>query len=266
MAATLAAVFGPEIMKGVSNVIKDFDFSQCNVKDSTADDYLHVGIAPSFANINSESVKALDEKLKFMIAGTMRALEKKRTDVQRALTWDEVISVLMQNSLIEPDDGKIDRADKLIKPSKVNAFKFDGSPDAAIVKEVETWFQKFINDPDVLGSTKIDINVLGKIVAQTGATVDSFETLFYKNEHHEKTLVDIGILRFPDEAHPYFKVYRIKLTAWSASARYLFVQEDQSGITGEFNARNFRPRASVIDRLKKETIAQVAKEAEALFQ
>ncbi|KAJ3559796.1 hypothetical protein NP233_g11176 [Leucocoprinus birnbaumii] len=266
MVAALAAVFGPEVTKGISNVVKDFDFSKCNVKDSSADDYLHVGIAPSFANINSETVKDLDEKLKVMIAGTMRALEKKRADVQRALTYEEVISVMRQNSLLESDEATIERSDKLIKPSKMNAFKFDGSPDAAIVKEVENWFKKFINDPDVLGSTKIDINVLGKIVAQTGATVDSFQTVFYKTEHHEKVLVDIGVLRFPDEEHPYFKVYRIKLTAWSASARYLFVQDDQSGITGEFNARNFRPRASVIDRLKKETVAQVAKEAEDLFK
>lgn len=63
-----------------------------------------------------------------------------------------------------------------------------------------------MSDPDVLNSTKIDINVLAKIVAQTGATVDSFESFFAKEEHHEQTLVDIGVLRFPDIDHPYFKV------------------------------------------------------------
>jgi hypothetical protein len=62
-----------------------------------------------------------------------------------------------------------------------------------------------------LDATKIDIDVLAKIVAQTGATVDSFETLLYKKEKHEKTMVDIGILRFPDIDHPYFKVSHWKV-------------------------------------------------------
>lgn len=55
-------------------------------------------------------------------------------------------------------------------------------------------------------STKIDIKVLANIVAQTGATVDAFVTVFYKEEKHEKTVVDIGVLRFPDIDNPYFKV------------------------------------------------------------
>ena len=58
----------------------------------------------------------------------------------------------------------------------------------------------------MIKSTKIDIDVLAQIVAQTGATVDSFETFFAKDEHHEQTLVDIGVLRFPDIDHPFFKV------------------------------------------------------------
>jgi len=52
----------------------------------------------------------------------------------------------------------------------------------------------------------IDINVMANIVAQTGATITGLETLIYKKEHHEKTIVDIGVLRFPDPDHPYFKV------------------------------------------------------------
>ena len=50
------------------------------------------------------------------------------------------------------------------------------------------------------------LEVLADIVAQTGATVDSFETVFFKKESHEKNMVDIGVLRFPDTDHPYFQV------------------------------------------------------------
>lgn len=98
--------------------------------------------------------------------------------------------------------------------------------------QVQTWFTNVIADDDVLKSTKIDIDVPAKIVAQSGATIVSFETFFAKNEHHEKTLIDIGVLRFPDIDRPYFKLYRIKLVAWSDSSRILFHQEDKNGITG----------------------------------
>lgn len=99
-------------------------------------------------------------------------------------------------------------------------------------------------------STKIDINVLANIVAQTSVTVDAFVTIFCK-EKLEKTMVDICVLRFPDIDNPYFKVsllhcirliwlrcirgeqvYRIKVVAWSQSKRVLMVQDEQSGLTG----------------------------------
>lgn len=54
----------------------------------------------------------------------------------------------------------------------------------------------------MLQSTEININVMAEIVAQTGATMDAFETIFYKEESHEKTMVDIGVLRFPDPLTP----------------------------------------------------------------
>lgn len=72
--------------------------------------------------------------------------------------------------------------------------------------QVKDWFVSQIVDPDVLQSTKIDVNCMAEIVAQTGATVDSFESFFYKEEEHQKTVVDVGVLRFPDIEHPYFKV------------------------------------------------------------
>lgn len=50
------------------------------------------------------------------------------------------------------------------------------------------------------------MDVISKIVAQIGATIDSFETFWFKTETHEQTMLDIGVLRFPDLDHPYFKV------------------------------------------------------------
>ncbi|KAJ7915222.1 hypothetical protein B0H13DRAFT_2324595 [Mycena leptocephala] len=123
----------------------------------------------------------------------------------------------------------------------------------------------FIELINVLKSTAIDIKVMAHIVAQTGATIDSFPALIYKNEYHEKTMVDIGVLRFPDIDHPHFKLYHIRLVAWSDSRRILFVQKDVNGITGEFNSRIFRPRASVIQGLTEDIKKKAIKEAEDLF-
>lgn len=59
-------------------------------------------------------------------------------------------------------------------------------------------------------STKIDTEVLGKIVAQAGAAIRNFESLSKRHEYHEKTVLDIGVLRFPDAEQPYFKVCALK--------------------------------------------------------
>lgn len=72
--------------------------------------------------------------------------------------------------------------------------------------QVLTWFTALINDDDVLQSTKIDINVVGDIVGRVGAAVDSFVAAFYSQSNYDKRIVDVGVLRFPDPDHPFFKV------------------------------------------------------------
>jgi hypothetical protein len=251
----------------LDTVLKDgqINLQNCLVSDVKSEAIpVHCNLAASFGKLNKESVKMMDEKLKILIAGTVRELQKLPSD---QLSWDKVVSIFNQNSLMERmGNSEINKSDKLIKDRGTSAFKFDGSPDAAIVKEVEAWFINLLgNDQDIVNDTKIDIKMLADIVAASGASVDSFEALFYKKEYHEKTVVDIGILRFPDIENPFVKVYRIKLTAWNDCSRYVFIQEDKSGITGEFNAVKFKPRESVISGLKEETKKKGIAEAEQLF-
>ena len=47
---------------------------------------------------------------------------------------------------------------------------------------------------------------MAKIVAQTGAIVTGFLSVFRKEEYRERVLVDIGVLRFPEPSHPFIKV------------------------------------------------------------
>ncbi|KAI0329992.1 hypothetical protein GY45DRAFT_1251649 [Cubamyces sp. BRFM 1775] len=235
-----------------------------SVKDQNSDDHLHLDLAPSFGKLTQESVKTMDDELKVMIAGTMRALEKERKKGE-GISWETVVSVMTQNPLLEPNGDEIVRSDKLIKEGH-GLFKFDGSPDQAVVEQVNSWFVSLIRDEDVLLSTHIDIKVMADIVAQTGAMVKSFGSVLYEKEEHQKTIVDIGVLRFPDLDNPYFKVYRIKLIAWSRSKRLLAAQRDKNGIVGEYASRRFRPRKSTMEKLSKATIQKAVAEAEALFE
>ena len=251
----------------LNTVLKDgqINLQNCLVSDVQSQSIpLHCNLAASLGKLNKESIEMMDEKSLIMIAATVRELQKLPSD---QLSFNSVLSSLTQNSLMERiGNSEINKSDKLIKDRGTSAFKFDGSPDAAIVKEVEAWFINLLgNDQDIVNDTKIDIKMLADIVAASGASVDSFEALFYKKEYHEKTVVDIGILRFPDIENPFVKVYRIKLTAWNDCSRYVFIQEDKSGITGEFNAVKFKPRESVISGLKEETKKKGIAEAEQLF-
>lgn len=221
---------------------------------------VHCNLAASYGTLTSESIKELDEQLKVMIAGTLRKMEK-LPDYK----WETVVSCMMQNPLLERiEDSLIHRADKLIKKGS-NFFKFSGKPDPTVVREVHTWFVQLIQDDDVLKDTKIDVDFLAEIVAQTGATVDSFMTLFGKRERHERDIVDIGILRYPEKTMPYFKLYRIKVTAWSDCTRILFAQDDSNGITGEYHCQKFKPCAVVIEKMQPAVIKKAVVEAESIF-
>ncbi|KAI0740170.1 hypothetical protein C8Q76DRAFT_790639 [Earliella scabrosa] len=257
----LRNIFDPKAhATGIDKFVRSYDFP----RDTDMDDYLHVDLAPSFGTLNQQSVKEMDEELKVMIAGTVRLLESHRERNRNPMDWETINSLFMQNPLLEPVDAPVLRSEKLIKADK-SFFKFNETPSRSVVEEVHSWFITFVGDEDVLRSTHINIDVMGKIVAQTGAAIDSFATLLYNKQLQEKTLIDIGILRFPDIKNPFFKVYRIQLTAWSESKRVATAVRLSNGITGVFNSRKFRPRKEVIKEMGPGVLQKAIDEAEALF-
>lgn len=105
-----------------------------NVADNTRDDYLHVGLAPSYGKLKTDSVmKCMDEYLLVMIAATIKDLEAMKPAER---SWDAVTNSFMQNPILEPDGMTVTyRSDKLIKRGH-HAFKINESPDCTIVQEV----------------------------------------------------------------------------------------------------------------------------------
>ncbi|KKF93481.1 hypothetical protein CFO_g4167 [Ceratocystis platani] len=237
----------------IHELVNAYNFAK--IRDVSSDDYLHVDLAPSYGGLSKESIKLLDSNLKVMIAGTVRMI-KKIPPSQRK--WKTIEQAFTENNLVESSGEPVHRKNMLLK-KEVHAFKMSGAAD------VKLWFHNLVNDSDVLAATPISIEELAEIVAWSGATFTDIGTAIYKAEKHEKKIMDIGILRFPDSIHPYFKVYHISLKAWSYSSRVVAVQSDNNGIEGEFYSRIFKPRKEILAKMNPEVIQKAVSEAESMF-
>lgn len=138
-AHTLASAFNlPTNVKDAADFIKNFDFSKLSVVSKEKLEGFHFDLAPSFGKLDKEHMKHMDDNLKIIISGTTRAIERLQDK-----SWENVKSTLSQNPLLEPMGDEIYRSDKMIK-SDTSAFKFDGSPDANIVREVQAWLVELV--------------------------------------------------------------------------------------------------------------------------
>jgi hypothetical protein len=99
-------------------------YLQIDVSDNTRQDYLTVGLAPDYNNLGRKSIKMLDDNLKVMIAGTVKAIAMIPLSKR---SWDRIVSAMMQCPLIEPAGVAVQRTDSLVK-SGTDVVKFDGSP------------------------------------------------------------------------------------------------------------------------------------------
>ena len=74
------------------------------------------------------------------------------------------------------------------------------------VNEVETWFLNLIDDADVLASTKINILDYANIVGCTDAAIEDLKTFIMRTDEVERSILEVGVLRYPDLDNPFFKV------------------------------------------------------------
>lgn len=225
----------------------------------------HTELAASYGNLNSESIKLIDDELKVMMAAVNRQLttlhEKNKEGTE--ILFDEYVNAMLQNPVLEKDyDAEIFRNEY----KQFSNFGFArGDIDQQVVQQVITWFENLIGDPDVLNSTRINIKDYANIVGATDAAVENLQTLIMRTEEVERSVMEVGVLRYPDLDNPYFKMYRIKLKAYRKSFRVTFVQKDESGIKGQYAMQVFRPRSSVISSLKEKTRKMAVAEVESLF-
>lgn len=75
----------------------------------------------------------MDDNTKVMIGTAVSILQNMN---ERDRTWDNVVSAMKSNSLLQLEGGDgIHRSDQLSKSGSAD-FKFDGSPDMGFVSEV----------------------------------------------------------------------------------------------------------------------------------
>ncbi|KAH7404620.1 hypothetical protein KP509_15G034700 [Ceratopteris richardii] len=209
----------------------------------------------------------LDKQLQIVIASTTKAigqLVQGAKEKGKSIEWSQVVPMMSQNLLLEPYDKVIESREDFIKAGP-SFFRIGENEDEAVVREVMSWFGKLVNDEDILDDTNIAIDQCARIVAATGARIESFPTIFYKKNKVEAEVLDIAVLRYPDIDKPFFKLYRIKLTAWAICHRILIAERDSNGVTGEFVCRKYKPRERFLKELPPEIQEEAAKEAQEMF-
>ncbi|KAG7090535.1 hypothetical protein E1B28_009644 [Marasmius oreades] len=250
-------------------VLTAFDLVQ-QLNDSTANfnsgnPLIQASLAPSFGDISNagKSVKGLDDKMKFMVASSMKKLLELKN--KNSLSWENIQECFKQNKTLVAESSPKEIVENFTTESSSD-FKFDGSPDPNLVQKVMVWWEgQACPDPDIRNDAKLDINSLAKVVAWSGATINDFSSFWSKHEQHERTLLEVGVMRYPSIAKPYFKIYRIKLHAWSDCTRTVWHQEDKNGIQSTVTSQTFKPNNKFLDQVKKEAVKTAAAEINDLF-
>ncbi|XP_014778869.1 uncharacterized protein LOC106875293 [Octopus bimaculoides] len=225
----------------------------------------HCSLAASYGQLNNETIKNMDRNLLIAIAGINKRIQTVRENMgNRIITFKDYVSLMNQNVLLIPDNSTEIFREKYLGYSDYRLATSD--KQEGIVEEVSDWFaNELIDDPDVLADTKIEILDYANIVASTGAKIKGFRSVLLRNHYVERSVVDMGVLRYPDLNKPYFKLFRIQLFAYRKSKAVLFMQKDESGIRGQYQSMIFVPNESIIAKLQQSTKTRATNEALKMF-
>lgn len=224
---------------------------------------VHTRVAPSYGYLRDDGCRRMDDILKTFIALAVDKLENDYGFFE-SLSWNYLVATLKQAPFSETRGNDFNTRNNFTR-DRVAWFRFNRSPNDAVIKQVKAWFANLIQDQEILDGTQISINDIAKIVATTGTKIDSLRAVFRAQRFYECTCVDFGFLRFPDIENPSVRLYRIKITAWSRCTRVGPRQVESSGIAGEFDTFNFGPRRSVLTNASKSAVRRGAQLAEDLL-
>lgn len=226
------------------------------IKAFENDEYkVKFNLAPSYGNITSKSLHQLDESLRVMMAGILEM------DVKDKYSWQDLLLALDMNLYLKRQSRystkKLERI--TFTATKVLGIKTNKKNR---VKTINTWFKNLIGNVDILKDTDIDIDSLTELVSKF--SVDMMDNL-WTNKFKNISLMDLGILRFPDITKPFFSIYRINLIGTCLYKTYILHQDESSEVLGLFQREVYYPDQKYIDKISRELIDQLLNEIDDLF-
>ena len=226
-------------------------------------------VAPSISadgTFDSESLEAVDNYLKLALFSTVASIDALMLKEGNALTWEKIVNTVEQDPLLVAREG----GELTVSDSKTTSSGWtlggNGSADPVLSLEIETWIHNKIGNKDLRDTVGSDrIKAVADLYAESGASLDSFAHLFANNADEEKTLFDVGILRFPDFTHPFLRLFRVLIRVTRHDQRVFFVQSDTSTITIDVHSKEYVPRAEIFEKMAKKTIEDAAAEVTKRF-
>lgn len=226
------------------------------------DEHWNVQLTPSVGSLSPDTVGKLEPNTKIMISAINKVISKLPAEQQN---WDGLIAALSNNVLIK-QQGEEHNSSSVYTSSDSKLFGMVGVSKSSdtIKKEVLDWYNQLINDSKVLNINRMSIDEAAEIVAYSAETVSYLDQL-KGQKYQEQEMIELGVLRYPDENDLTFSVYKISLIAWSDWKKHMFQSIHTSGIRGVFLLRKFVPNEETMNALSAEVRNRVVKEVDELL-
>ncbi|GAB1607594.1 uncharacterized protein LOC115228476 [Argonauta hians] len=209
-------------------------------------------IAAIFGNLTINSLIKMDDNLKLMMAGLVKALKG-----VNSTSWEQLLEYLDEIPYLQMFDSIPEGYHRgILEYYKDDLVKLGKEIDHTMKFNIENWFERFIGDRTLLEETKIDIGKLSEMAA-TQAFNYELKNLFYEKDVEETVVVDMAVLRFPDVEHPYFQAFVIKVYVRREYVRYLWKRKGTIRFVCKYNVIKYRPNEEYLRKLTddiKETL------------
>lgn len=193
-----------------------------------------------------------DDRLKLVTATAALGI-RRMWDSSTDVTWERLEQVM--NECVVLEKGVDSTVNKMETKTLKDLEGVDDKP--AYLKE---WFRDLIRqaDSDVYEAMRLNDDQLDGVInlALKDVDVHGFWSVFASSVHARDDILDIGMIRFPTEEHPYVKLYRIRVSSRADGVRVLFFGGGmEASVSVEFTSREYHPRMEMFKTLTSEFIS-----------
>jgi hypothetical protein len=199
--------------------------------------------------------KITDDRLRFVTA-TAALKIKRMCDSSTGVTWEQLEKVMNECVILER--GGDSTVDKMETKTLKNLEDVDGDKS----EYIKLWFRDLIRqaDPDVYEAMRLNGCEIDRVIklALKDVGVHDFWSLFANKIYAREDILDIGMIRFPTEEHPYMKLYRVRVSSRADGARILFFGGGMEAcVSIELTSRKYYPRMDMFKTLPSDFVGTV---------